>query len=192
MSDNIKPCNARTPIFRVSYPNVFKPKFNSLSKKEEYSIQALFKKGEDMSALKKAAAEAGAKKWGPDQNKWPKFRSPFKDQGEKTKEGALPDGYEAGAVLMNFKSDAQPAIRDASNTSFITEPSKFYAGCWARASVYALAYGGPGIPPGITFLLNHLQFARDGEPFSGRPNIEEAFAPIEGAAGPDSSAAGIF
>lgn len=178
-----KECNALTPIFRVSYPNVFKPKFNTLSKKDEFSLQALFKKGEDLSTLKKAAAEACTKKWGADQKKWPaNMKNPFRDQGDRVKDGVLADGLEAGAFYMTYKSDSQPAIRDAANTSFITEPSKFYAGCWARASVYALAYDVNG-GRGVTFLLNHLQFARDGEPFSGRPNVEEAFAPIEGMGG---------
>lgn len=185
--------NAVTPIFRVSYPNVFKPKFNSLSKKEEYSIQALFNKLSDLAPLKKAAAEACTKKWGADQSRWPKLRSPFREQSDRIKDGVLPPECEAGAIYMSFKSDAKPAIRDASNSTFITEPSKFYAGCYARASVYALAYGGPGIPPGVTFLLNHLQFAKDGEPFSGRPSVESSFAPIEGVEGGVSGdATGIF
>ncbi len=184
--------NAVTPIFRVSYPNVFKPRFNSLSKKNEFSIQALFKKGEDLAALKKAAAQACEKKWGADQTKWPKnLKSPFKDQGDMAKEGVLGDGLEAGAIVMNYKCDSQPAIRDAANTSFITEPSKFYAGCYARASVYALAYDVNG-GRGVTFLLNHLQFAKDGAPFSGRPSVESAFQAIEGSEDGAKTAASIF
>jgi hypothetical protein len=186
-----KECNATTPIFRVSFPNVFKPKFNSLSKKEEYSIQALFTKGTDLAQLKLAAAEACVKKWGADKNKWPSnLKNPFRDQGDRKKNGQLPDGYEEGAIYMTYKSDSQPAIRDAGNTTFITEPSKFYAGCYARASVYALAYDVNG-GRGVTFLLNHLQFARDGEPFSGRPAVEAAFTPIEGA-GEASDATGLW
>ncbi len=183
MGNERRECNAVTPIFRVSYPNVFKPKFNSLSKKEEFSLQALFKKGEDMNGMKLAAAEACMKKWGADKTKWPSnMKNPFRDQADRIKNGVLPDGLEAGAIYCTFKSDSQPAIRDAANVSFVTEPAKFYAGCYARASVYALAYDVNG-GRGVTFLLNHLQFARDGEPFSGRPPVEDAFAPIEGAQG---------
>lgn len=183
--------NAVTPIFRVSYPNVFKPKFNSLSKKDEFSLQALFKKGEDLSKLKAAAAEACSEKWGPDQKKWPtNLKNPFRDQSDRAKEGVLPDGCEAGAIFMTFKGTTQPAIRDMANTSFITEPSKFYAGCYARASVFALAYDVNG-GRGVTFLLNHLQFAGDGQPFSSRPSVESAFAPIEGATN-GSDATSIF
>lgn len=172
--------NAVTPIFRVSYPNVFKPKYNSLSKKEEFSVQALFKKGEDLTKLKAAAQEACTKKWGADPKKWPaNLKNPFRDQAERAKDGTLPDGCEAGAIFMTFKSSTMPAIRDMANTSFITEPSKFYAGCFARASVFAMAYDVNG-GRGVTFLLNYLQFAGDGVPFSSRPPVESAFAPIEG------------
>lgn len=184
--------NAVTPIFRVSYPNVFKPRFNTLSKKNEFSLQALFPKGADLSALKKAAAAACEKKWGPNQATWPKnLKSPFKDQGDLAKEGKLAEGLEVGAIVMNYKSDSQPAIRDASNTSFITEPSKFYAGCFARASVFALAYDVNG-GRGVTFLLNHLQFAKDGQPFTARPPVESAFQAIEGSDPENNTASSIF
>lgn len=192
MAETKRDSNAVTPIFRVSYPNVFKAKFNSLSKKEEFSVQALYKKGEDLSSLKKAAEEACAKKWGQDKSKWPSnLKSPFRDQGDRAKGGTLPEGYEGGAIYMTFKSDSMPAIRNAANTTFITEPSKFYAGCYARASVYALAYDVNG-GRGVTFLLNHLQFAKDGDPFSGRPEVEDAFAAIEGAEDGGKDASSIF
>lgn len=191
MGNDRKECNAVTPIFRVSYPNVFKPKFNSLSKKQEYSIQALFPKGTDLAPMKLAAAEACMKKWGVDKSKWPSnLKNPFRDQADRAKNGVLPDGCEAGAIFCTFKSDSQPAIRDAANVSFITEPSKFYAGCYARAAVYAMAYDVNG-GRGVTFLLNHLQFAKEGTPFSGRPPVEDAFAPIEEAAA-GSDAASLF
>ncbi len=178
--------NAVTPVFRVSYPNVFKAKFNSLSKKEEFSVQALFKKGQNLDGLRAAANAACVKKWGADQAKWPKLKSPFRDQADRVKDGKLPDGCEEGAIFMTYKSDKAPAIRDAANVSFITEPSKFYAGCWARASVYAMAYDVNGAR-GVTFLLNHLQFSHDGESFSGRPSVEDAFEAIEGAGGQDAT-----
>ena len=51
-----------TPKFRVSYPNVFKPRRNELNGKDEYSVVALFKKGEDLSKLKKLVQEAAEKR----------------------------------------------------------------------------------------------------------------------------------
>ena len=69
--------NVTTPKFRVSYPNVFEAKKNDLTGKMEYSIVALFKKGENLDALKKAVTDEIEKKLGPDKSKWPKnLRSP--------------------------------------------------------------------------------------------------------------------
>ena len=50
--------NVITPEFRASYPKLFKAEVNQMSGKAEYSVVALFKKGEDLTALKKAAEQA--------------------------------------------------------------------------------------------------------------------------------------
>lgn len=176
-----------TPEFRVSFPNVFVAKKNDLSGLDEYSLVALFKKGEDLAALKKAAADCIVEKWGPNKAKWPKnLRSPFRDQGEREKEddaGAkfLPDGYEKGAIYVNMKSSRQPGIVDQKRQP-ILDGEKFYAGCYARADVSVYAYEKMG-NAGVSIGLNNLQLVRDGEPFSGRRKAEEAFTAIESADG---------
>ena len=173
-----------TPTFKVSYPSVFKAKLNSLSKKMEYSVEALFDKKADITQLKAAAKAAAIKKWGLDEKKWPKFtNNPFKDQTDKIndlKEKNKPfDHLVEGAVYMTFKCQAdkaKPKVVDQ-NLQEILEESKFYGGCYARASVNAYAYD-QGKNVGISFGLNLLQFVGDGEPFSGRPSVEQAFEPI--------------
>jgi hypothetical protein len=179
--------NCTTPEFRISYPSVFKPKLNTLSKKMEYSVEALFPKGADLTKLKAAAKAAATKKWGPDEKKWPKFtNNPFKNQADKiadlkAKEKST-DGLVEGAFHMNFKclaDKSKPKVVDQ-NLQEIIEESKFYAGGWAKASVNAFAYE-QGKNCGISFGLNALQFTRDGEPFSGRPSVEQAFEAIAGA-----------
>lgn len=200
MADAQKDLNTSvtTPTFRVSYPSVFQPRYNKLSKKNEYSLEGLFefkKDSPEMASLKAAANNACIKKWGPDQSKWPKptapkvFQSPFKDQVEKAKDGKQPEGTTAGNVFMRFKCDStkhKPAVVD-NNRQEIIEESKFYAGCYARANVNAFAYNEAG-NIGVSFGLNALQFVKDGQPFSGRPTVEEAFEPI--AASPDTSGSG--
>lgn len=175
-----------TPEFRVSYPNVFKAQRNKLSGKDEYSVQALFKKGQDIQKLKDAAKAAATAKWGEDTSKWPKnLRLPFRDQKELERDGKQPDGTEPGAIFMRFKSERRPGVVDQ-NVQEIIEDSKFYAGCYAIASVNAYAYDQAG-NRGVSFGLNHLQFVKDGEPFSGRPKVEDAFAPIETEGGAETS-----
>lgn len=170
--------NVMTPVFRVSYPNVFKPKRNELSGKDEYSIVALFEKGADLSELKKAAAKAIEEKWGPDKAKWPSnIRTPFRDQGEKDGEKGMPAGYEKGAIFLNLKSSQRPGVVDSKVVDIIDE-SEFYAGCYARATVSCYAYDQKG-NRGVAFGLGNLQKVKDGEPLGGRTKPQNDFAPIE-------------
>lgn len=175
-----------TPVFRVSYPNVFKAKINELSGQAEYSLVALFKKGEDLSVLKAAAQAAMEKKWGTDKGKWPKtLRSPFRDQGERAKESdgktTLPEGYEEGAIFINLKSKERPGLVDQ-KVQDIIEETEFYAGCFARAKVNAYAYDAKG-NKGVSFGLQNLQKVKDGDSLSGRTKAQDDFAPIENLEG---------
>jgi len=167
-----------TPKFRASYPNVFKAVSNKLSKKMEYSVVALFPKGADLSGLKKAAKDACIEKWGADETKWPKnLESPFKDQGDRAKDGVLPQGYEKGAIYMNLKNKNKPGVVDQ-NVQPIIDESEFYPGCWAIASVNCFAWDYEGVKFGVSFGLNNIQKVKDGEPFSGRTKAEDDFAPV--------------
>lgn len=174
--------NVVTPKFRVSYPNVFKAKRNDLSGKDEFSIEALFPKGADLSKLKAAAQEAIVAKWGPDKEKWPKnLRSPFRDQAEKAKDvdgkRILPPACEEGAIFMNLKSSQRPGVVDG-NVQDILDESQFYAGCYAIASVNAYAYDQKG-NRGVSFGLGNVQKVADGEPLGNRSKPEQDFAPIQ-------------
>lgn len=174
-----------TPKFRASFPHLHKAQLNKLSNKEEYSIVALFKKGEDLTALKEAAKAAIVEKWGPDTAKWPKnLRTPFRDQAERTNDdGVLPAGYEAGAIFLNLKSKNRPQVvkKEGKTVIALTDPNDFYAGCWAIASVSVYAYDQAG-NRGVAFGLSNVLKVEDGEPLGGRTTPEADFAPIEGAA----------
>lgn len=171
-----------TPEFRVSYPNVFKPKRNELNGKDEYSMVALFPKGADLKTLKEACQKAIVDKWGPDKAKWPNnLRTPFRLQEERAKDvdgkRILPAGHEEGAVFINLKSSQRPGIVDQNVQDIINE-SDFYAGCWARASINAYAYDQKG-NRGVAFGLNNVQKTRDDDPLGNRAKPEQDFAPVE-------------
>lgn len=172
--------NVTTPEFRVSYPNLFKPRLNDLNGKEEFSMTALFKKGEDLTLLKKLIHDTAAKAWGADKAKWPaNLRMPLRDQGEKkTKEGKTPEGYEAGAAFVNLKTQKRPSVVDQ-NVQALLDEGAVYSGCWCRASVSAYAYDQKG-NRGVSLSLMHVQLVRDGDPLSGRPKVTDAFTPIDG------------
>jgi hypothetical protein len=188
--------NVVTPEFRVSYPNVHKPKKNELNGKEEYSVVALFSKSTDLTALKELVYKTIVEKWGPDKAKWPTnsegrpLRTPFRKQDDRMKDGVLPSGYEAGAFYLNLKSEQKPGLVDQ-NLQPILDPSEFYGGCFARASIRAFAYDQKG-NRGVSFSLGNLQKTRDGDPFGNRTRPEQDFVAIEGAAKSASSADELF
>lgn len=176
--------NIITPPFRVSYPAVFKAKKNDLNGKMEYSVVALFKKGENLEKLKDACKKAVEDKWGTDSKKWPKnLRMPFRDQAEREKTNEetgqtyLPDGYEEGAFFLNLKSYQRPGLVDQQLQPIIDE-ADFYAGCWAIASIRPNAYDQAG-NKGVSFWLQNLQKFKDGDPLGGRTKAEDDFAPVK-------------
>jgi hypothetical protein len=175
--------NIVTPEFRVSFPHVFAPQEPMQPGGDsKYSIVMLFPKDADLSQLKAAANEALAREFGEDKKKWPKgLRNPFRDQGEKEKDGVLPEGYEAGAIFITATSKQKPGVVDA-NVQPILDSSQIYAGCYARASVRAYAYNKAG-NAGVSFGLQNVQKTRDGESLTGRLKPEDEFKPVEGAGG---------
>lgn len=175
--------NLKTPKFRVSYPAVFKSKFNDMSKKEEFSVVAVFPKGTNFDEMKAKAQEAAKKKWG---DKIPaNLKTPFRDQAEREKDGQMPAGYEKGAIFMNLKSSSKPAIVGGKmdpvtkTLNEITEEKDFYAGCWAIAAVQAYAYDKNG-NRGISFGLISLQKVAEGEALTANAvKPSDDFSPIE-------------
>jgi len=166
--------NVTTPYFRVSYPNLFKSKLNTLNGKQEFSVTALFKKGEDLSGMERVMKNAMENRFGKDEAAWPAdFRKPFKMQSDKGVDGVLPEGHEDGAVYCEFKTENRPTVVDKDREEII-DPSMLYAGCWARAAVNANAYDQGG-NKGVTFWLNHVQFYKDDSPLSNRPSVDSAF-----------------
>ena len=168
-----------TPEFRVSFPSVFQSRKNDLNGKDEFSLVALFKKGQDLSALKKAAADAVEKKWG---KKVPSsLRTPFRDQGERAKTDDdgnefLPEGYDRGAIFISLKSTQRPGLVGP-NLEEIIDSTEFYAGCYARAKIRAYAYDIKG-NKGVAFGLVNIQKTRNGEPLTGRTKAQDDFSAI--------------
>lgn len=179
-----------TAEFRVSWPNVLKPRPDQ-NGKLKYSLVALFSPGANLSVLQRLELEAGSALWGRDRKAWPpKYKNPFKDQKDlgKTIEGkwVLYPGSVAGAIYMNFSANSEyPPTLLGPDAQPIIEPSKFYAGCYARAVVSAFAYDNVG--QGVSFNLAHVQKTKDGEPLTSRSKPENFFSPLEGVAGKDDA-----
>lgn len=173
--------NVTTPKFRASYPKLFKPEKNDLNGKMEYSVVALFKKGEDLSKLKNACEQVLIDEFGADKSKWPKnLKSPFRDQADKEKDGVMPPGYEAGALFVTLKSIHKPGVVDK-NVQPIMDEAEIYAGCFLHATVRPYYYDQKG-NKGIALGLQNIQKLEDGDPIGGgRAKAESEFAPVEGS-----------
>jgi hypothetical protein len=172
-----------TPEFRVSFPVLFKPKaFKNNAPK--FSLVMLFDKKTDLKALKQAVFNAAVEKYGKDKAKWPKkLKMPFRD-GDVDKAGVL--GYENIIfITATAPQEYPPGVVNQRLDPIINE-SELYAGCYARAQLYAYPYDNTG-NIGITFGLNNVQKLRDGEKFSGRQNAENVFEAVEDAGMNDES-----
>ena len=161
--------NVLTPEFRVSFPNLFKPRKANEQAEPKYSVSMLFPKDADLSALKKAAEAAVREEWG---DKIPKkLKKPFLDQGDYDLEG-----YEAGNVLVRASSKQKPGVVDK-DVQAIVDESEIYPGCYARATVRAFTYDVNG-NVGVSFGLQNFQKLRDGDPIGGRSKPEDDFTPV--------------
>ncbi len=164
-----------TPEFRVSFPHVFKP--NSIKgSKPKYSVTMLFEKDSDLSSIKNAMKQAKIAAFGPNKSDWPDgLESPVVD-------GDLPkfadrEGYAGHWVIKaSTNEDQKPGVVDE-NVVPITEPSKFYPGCYARAYIYAYVWEFGG-KQGVGFILDHVQKTKDGKSFGGKKPAEQVFQPI--------------
>jgi hypothetical protein len=167
-----------TPKFRVSFPSVFsKRKIEGQTDEQaKYSVQMLFKKTDDISSLKNAVRAAVVEKWGADSSKWPKgITMPFRDGTEKDY-----DGYGPDVTFVSASSKMKPRVVGPDMQDII-EPSEFYGGCYARASINAFAWEYMG-KRGVSFGLRNIQKMADGEPFGGGSSPEADFQPLGGTA----------
>lgn len=170
-----------TPMFRLSFPALIKPKAFQ-NQEPRYSCNALFPKSTDLKnppknkagvpigvSLYQAAKAAAKEKWG---DKIPKgLRMPFKDGDEKDY-----SGY-AGTIVVTLSSKTAPGVVDQKLNRVISEDD-IYAGCWCRATVIAYAYDTAG-NKGIGFALQNVQKVKDDEKFSGKKDAADDFDIVE-------------
>lgn len=165
-----------TPEFRVSYPHVFKAQAIKPTDKPKYSITMLFSKDSDLGPIKEALKQAKIAKFGPDKSQWPEeLESPVVD-GDAPKH-ADKEGYKGHwAIKASTNEDQRPGVVDE-NVVPITDQSKFYPGCYARAYIYAYVWEYMG-KQGVGFILDHVQKLRDGKSFGGKKPADQVFTPV--------------
>lgn len=171
MSDEKKEERIVTCEFRVSYPNVFKPKAPYPGKEPVYSLDMLFPKDADIMPLKRLVKAAIDKKWPNNQPPTSSMKLPFKD-GDQHKNSNY-DGF----TVCRAASKYQPGVIDQKKND-ILDPKEFYSGCWARATLIAYAYDTAG-NKGVSLGLQNLQKLRDDEAFSGMRSAQDDFDAVE-------------
>jgi len=181
--------NIVTPVFRAAWVNLIKPRKNDQGE-DRWGCTALFKKGEDLTLLKKIAKEAMLAKWGKQPKK---LKTPFHDQGSNTFENeageeVLYAGYEEGAIYVNLNSRYAPEILDKKTKSEIIDESEIYSGVWLQASVEAYAYDHKASGKGVAIGLRNVLKVRDDTPFGKiRVSAEDDFTSLLDADSDDSS-----
>lgn len=159
-----------TPVFRGSFINVFTPRKNEQSQKDEWSIKMIFDRDADLSELKKLIDEAIMEKWGTNPPK--NLKLPLKD-GNLSDLDKYPE--DANKYIASAKSTiAPPGVVDR-QLQPIMEAKEVYSGCYLRASVTAYAYDHK-LNKGVSFGLRNVMKWDEGEPLAGTTKPEDDFA----------------
>ena len=159
----------KTPMFRVSYPAVFKPVDFQGNGDLKYAVTMLFDKKCDLSIMRDAVEALIVEKFKDVKRK--KLRLPFRD-GNEEKEDI--DGYK-DVIFIRASSKTKPVIVDCTEErNQIEDETEFYPGCYARATIIPFAYNQKG-NKGVSFGLHNIQFLKDGEPFTNRGNPDEDY-----------------
>jgi hypothetical protein len=168
-----------TPVFTVSFPQLFEPVAYG-GGKPKCSVTAIWPKNlegkerEKMVALLRLAERTAIEKFGEETfrklRKLNKFKWPFRDGEEKDMEGYGPD-----VVFATLSTKGLPGVIGR-NTERLTEED-VYAGCRAHATVTCYAFDNEG--KGCAFGLNNLQKVGEGPKFSKRTAAEEDFEVVD-------------
>jgi len=172
-----------TPVFRVCFPNVFRPrpqknddgtegapKYGVTAVWDPKRIAAIAAEQKRWDAMMRIADEAAMEMFKKPLSKLPaNFKRPIRDGAEKEHL----DGFGPGLVFASLTSKMKPGIVAADGVTPIEDEEGFYPGCYARASVVAYAYDNKG--KGVAFGLNNLMFVRDGERLDSRTDAADDF-----------------
>jgi hypothetical protein len=151
---------------RLSFPELWAAK--TVNGEGEPAFSASFILPPDhpqIAEIKKKIDAVGQAKWA---NKWPEIKRAM----EKADKTALHDGDNKsyagypGNLFISARNKSRPAVFDRDKTPLTKEDGRPYGGCYVNANVELWAqdnaYG-----KRINASLSGVQFARDGEAFSG-------------------------
>lgn len=151
----------RGPVARLCFVNFTTPKTNEDddgNTRESYGCANLFRKGEDLSLMKKACRDFAIREKG---EKGKRYKLPFRPQADKVDDY---EGFVDGAEYFNSSSKYKPKCIGRNREEI--ELNSFYSGCYGQGLFRPYVYAKKG-NIGIGLGLAGMQFIRDGEPLSG-------------------------
>jgi len=164
-----------TPVFRVSFPQLFEAKAYGDSE-AKFSVSAIIRKdaaGKDkqfLQAMHQAAEKMAIAKFGEanfrKMRKLNQFKWPFRDGEEKDM-----DGYGPDVIFLSLSTKMAPGVIGR-NKEPLSEKD-LYAGCYARATVSPYTFDNKS--KGVAFGLNNVQKVGEGEAFTQRTTADEDF-----------------
>lgn len=188
----------KTTPFRMSFPNVLKPRKNDEGT-ERFELSMLFPPGTDHKPLMAAMEAAMVDKYGTDKAKWPKLkRGPkdvIRDFGEynSNADKALPGDWTGWTMVRaNANVDHPPAVVGPTKGAdgkfpVIVDQREVYGGRWGRATIDAFVYDRKD-GRGVTFGLANVQLLKHDTKFGSAvsdPNKDFDNASEEWAGGAD-------
>lgn len=183
---NIEALKVLTSEARASHPHLFKPSAIRPGAPLNYSIELLFdKETTDLSHIKKPVLAAIIGKWGSDKNDWPKpMNLPYRDGDKPHGKKREIKAEHKGMWVVRASSSAEyapPHVVGRNSKVALKSEAEFYPGCYCRAALKAHAYDAVGdTDPGVKFILDGVQFVKDGPAFGGKKPADQMFGIIEG------------
>jgi Protein of unknown function (DUF2815) len=171
---------------RLSFPDLFKPRAFKPGDEPKHKATFLIPNGDpQIKVVETAILEAAKAKWGAKAEAVVKSirgnPNKFCFQDGNTKDY---DGY-ADMMALSANNKARPLVIDQRKNPLTEADGKPYAGCYVNATVEVFCYDNSG--NGISASLKGVQFAGDGDAFSGSaPASPDDFDEIaEGSAADD-------
>lgn len=181
---DIEKLKVLTTEFRVSHPHLFKPSAMKGTDKLNYSLEMLFDKTTtDLSHLQKPLKVAIIEKWGPNKSDWPEgLKMPVRDGDKPYGKNKEVKKEHKGMWVVRASSSAEyskPHVVGRDPKTPLQNESELYPGCYARASLKAYAYTFAD-KDGVKFILDAVQFIKDGPAIGGKKPADQIFGVIEG------------
>lgn len=150
---------------RCAYPELFTPKENKFSGREEYSIRIMIPASDtaQVEKMKKAMQEAFINKFGTE-----KGLRKFKAAMESKNTRCMQYDDEHDWFYINMKrrvEDGAPVVMDRDKRHLSASERRIYGGCYVNVVFEVWVYDNASTGAGTTLL--GVQFVKDGEPFSG-------------------------